>query len=404
MLIIVGAGASGLCSAITSARKGVDVTILDQNSRIGRKILVSGNGRCNIANRHLELLRFHTTAPKRVQQILQDYSLQNILEFLNLIGIEIEEELEGKLFPMNRQASSVVSLLVRECQRLGVKIISECKVTHIQKEKNSFILQTSKGVFKSKQLLLTTGSPASPQLGGSDLGIEFARTLGHNIIPSYPALVPLESEATWTKIASGVKIYSHIKLIASGVEVCQKRGDILFTDYGVSGLAVLDISREVSIKLSEWEPCDLSIDLMPKYSKSQLNNILNRRIDTNRNLPIDLWLEGIIHKKLVPIILKYSKLQIKTESQLNKKLINSLIFTIKNLTLPINNTRGFRYAEVATGGVDLREIDPKTLQSLIVKGLYFAGEILDVDGDRGGFNFSWAWITGIKVGNNLKRV
>ncbi len=399
MLIIVGAGAAGLTAGIIAARRGVDVTILDKNEKAGRKILVSGNGRCNIANKKMDISHFHSSYMESVRKILKGYSVKKVIEFLHSLGIEVEEEDEGKLFPMSRQASSVVSLLLQECKRLRVRVILKCEVTRIEKSENKFIIQSSQGSFQCEELLLSSGSPASPQLGATNKGIEFAKELSHKIISPLPALVALESEALWPKDASGVKIYSHIKLFASGVPICEKYGDILFTDYGVSGLAVLDISREASIRLSEWEPCDLSIDLMPRFSKSELSSMLINRIDIYRNLPINLWLEGFIHRKLIPIVIRESKIAIQQESELNKKIINTIVYTIKNIPLPIHRTRDFRYAEVAIGGVDLRDIEPNTMESCKIPNLYFAGEILDVDGDRGGFNFHWAWTTGMRVGN-----
>ncbi|WP_292664555.1 NAD(P)/FAD-dependent oxidoreductase [Nitratifractor sp.] len=403
MLIIVGAGAAGLAAAITAARRGIEVLVLEQNDRPGKKILVSGNGRCNIANRYPDPLRFHSTHPELVKKALQGYDAQRVLAFLGSLGIETEEEEEGKLFPMGRQAASVVKLLTRECQRLGVKLVTGCQVTEIRQEEREFALESSRGTYRCRQLLLTTGSPAAPQLGGSNAGMLFAQSLGHRLIPPRPALVALESDARWTQRVAGVKLPSRISLLVSGALVTEREGDLLFTDYGVSGLAVLDLSREASLRLADWEPCELSIDLMPHWSKERLDKRLSDRIDTERNLPLDLWLEGVFHRKLVPIILEISRIRIQGEKDLTRKTIRQLVYTIKHLKLPIEKTRDFRYAEVATGGIDLAEINPERMESRKIPGLYFAGEILDVDGDRGGFNFHWAWSSGIRVGNAVRK-
>ncbi len=402
MLIVVGAGAAGLAAAITAARRGIEVLLLEQNDRPGKKILVSGNGRCNIANRRPDPARFHSTRPELVKKTLQSYNAKRILDFLRSVGIETEEEEEEKLFPMGRQAASVVKLLTRECQRLGVRIVTECQVTGIRQDQKEFVLESSKGSHRCRQLLLTTGSPAAPQLGGSNAGMFFAQSLGHRLIPPRPALVALESGASWTKQAAGVKLPARVGLLASGSLVTEREGDLLFTDYGVSGLAVLDLSREASLRLAEWEPCELSIDLMPNWSKERLNKLLTARIDPERNLPLELWLEGVLHRKLVPIILKIAGIKTASERDLNRKMIGRLVYTIKHLKLPIQQTRDFRYAEVAAGGIDLAEIDPERMESRKVPGLYFAGEILDVDGDRGGFNFHWAWTTGMRAGMSVR--
>ena len=401
-MLIVGAGAAGLAAAITAARRGVEVVVLEQNERPGKKILVSGNGRCNIANRRPDPARFHSTRPERVKEILRGYDAKKVLDFLRSVGIETEEEEDGKLFPLGRQAASVVNLLTRECQRLGVELVTGCQVMEIRREKEGFSLKSSQGTHRCRQLLLTTGSPAAPQLGGSNAGMLFAQSLGHRLIPPRPALVALESDASWPKRASGVKLHARVRLLASDSFVTEREGDLLFTDYGVSGLAVLDLSREASLRLAEWEPCELSIDLMPGWSKERLSKLLTERIDPDRDLPLDLWLEGVLHRKLVPVILKITGIRIGSEKQLNRKIIRQLLYTIKNLKLPIRQTRDFRYAEVATGGIDLAEVDPERMESRKVPGLYFAGEILDVDGDRGGFNFHWAWSTGIRAGMSVK--
>ncbi len=402
MLIVVGAGAAGMAAAITAARRGIEVLLMEQNNRPGKKILVSGNGRCNIANRRPAPARFHSTRPELVKKTLQGYDAKRILDFLRSVGIETEEEEEGKLFPMGRQAASVVKLLTRECQRLGVRIVTGCQVTGIRQDQDEFVVESSEGSHRCRQLLLTTGSPAAPQLGGSNAGMLFAQSLGHRLFPPRPALVALESDASWPRQAAGVKLPARVGLLASGSLVTEREGDLLFTDYGVSGLAVLDLSREASLRLAEWESCELSVDLTPKWSKERLSKLLTERIDPERDLSLELWLEGVLHRKLVPIILEIAGIRTATEKDLNRKRIGRLVYTIKHLKLPIQKTRDFRYAEVATGGIDLAEIDPERMESRKLPGLYFAGEILDVDGDRGGFNFHWAWTTGMRAGESVR--
>jgi len=402
MLIVVGAGAAGLAAAITAARRGEEVALLESNDKPGKKILVSGNGRCNIGNRSLNPSRYHSSDPDFVSRVLRGYDAAKIIDFLGRIGIEIEEEDKGKLYPMGRQAASVVTLLTRECQRLGVEIVTGCQVTEIRREESEFALETRRGTYRTKQLLLAAGSPAAPQLGGSNSGMLFAQSLGHRLIPPRPALVALESEECWPRRAAGVKLPARIRLIASGTPVTEREGDLLFTDYGVSGLAVLDISREASLRLADWEPCELNIDLIPYWSKERLNRLLTERIDPERDLPLDLWMEGVLHRKLVPVVLEKSGVKITGEGELNRKSIGRIVYTLKNLRLSISQTRDFRYAEVATGGIDVRDVDPLTMESKLIPGLYFAGEILDVDGDRGGFNFHWAWTTGIRAGLGVR--
>ena len=400
-MIIVGAGAAGLCAAITAARNGRDVTLLEQNSKPGKKILVSGNGKCNITNATITPARFHSQNPEFIEKVLEGYGIERVKNFFDSIGLPIIEGKEGKMFPMSLQAGSVTELLEYEAETLGVKIITACEVLRIDKKNNHFLLETSQGTMLCEKLLLASGSPAAPQLGGNKSGLIFAESMGHTLIPSHPALTQLVSEEKWVKHASGVKVAGLAKLYANGVYVTEKKGDLLFTNYGISGLAILDLSREVSLRLAEYEYCELSLDLMPGLSKEKLTKFLLERINKESQKPLTLWLQGVINKKLIHILLEQSKCRAKTEKELNRKEIGKLVYAIKNLKLSISETKGFKGAEVATGGVDTREVDPITLESKLVPNLYFAGEILDVDGDRGGFNFHFAWVSGLKMGRNI---
>jgi len=395
-MIIVGAGAAGLCAAITAARNGTEVTLLEQNSRPGKKILVSGNGKCNITNTKIAPARFHSQNPEFIEQVLEGYSVERVKNFFDSIGLPLIEGKEGKMFPMSLQAGSVTELLVYEAETLGVKIITACKVLKIDKKNNHFLLETSQGTMGCKRLLLASGSPAAPHLGGNESGLRFAESMGHTLIPNRPALTQLVSEEKWVKQASGIKVAGLARLYANGVYITEKKGDLLFTNYGISGLAILDLSREVSLKLAEYAYCELSLDLMPKLSKEKLAKFLLERVKQESHKPLTLWLQGVINKKLIHILLEQSGCKAKTEKELNQKEIRKLVYAIKNLKLPISDTKGFKGAEVATGGVDTREVDPVTMESRLVPNLYFAGEILDVDGDRGGFNFHFAWISGMR--------
>ena len=398
-MIIIGAGAAGLCAAIIRARAGQNIMLLEQNSKVGKKILVSGNGKCNIDNRYINMNRFHSQNPEFIEKVLTGYGFDVVKKFFTSIGVELIEGKEGKMFPMSLQASSVVELLEYEAKRAGVEIVCDCTVKSIDKREGSFTLETSRGTKTCEQLLLANGSPAAPQLGGSDSGYAFATKLGHTLIPRHPSLVQLCSDETWVKGCAGVKVAGVAKLYANGEYITEKKGDLLFTNYGISGLAILDLSREVSTRLASFDYCELSLDLMPEYSKEKLTNLLMQRIQNESQKPITLWLQGIINKKLIPIILEQSKCKAEIENDLNRKEINKIVHSIKNLKLSISDTKGFKGAEVSTGGIDTKEVNPQNMESKIVPNLFFAGEILDVDGDRGGFNFHFAWVTGLKVGN-----
>ena len=397
-MIIIGAGAAGLVAAISSARAGMQVLVLEQNNKTGKKILVSGNGKCNIDNKYISLHRFHSQNPAFVKEVLKEHNFPVVEKFFTSIGLELVEGEEGKMFPMSLQASSVVELLEYEAIQSGVEIICDCTVTGIDKQEETFTVETSQGSKTCAHLVIASGSPAAPQLGGSNAGYAFATKMGHTLVPRYPSLVQLCSDETWVKGCAGVKVAGLARLYANGEYITEKKGDLLFTNYGISGLAILDLSREVSTRLAGFDYCELSLDLIPDLSKEQLSNLLLGRVHKESEKPIYLWLQGILHKKLITSILEQSKSRVHIEKEINRKEINKLVHTIKNLKLSISDTRGFKGAEVATGGINTTEIHPQTMESKLVPNLYFAGEILDVDGDRGGFNFHFAWVSGIRAG------
>jgi predicted Rossmann fold flavoprotein len=377
------------------------VLLLEQNNKIGKKILVSGNGKCNIDNKYINLNRFHGQNPKFIEEVLEGYDFDVVEKFFTSIGLELIEGKEGKMFPMSLQASSVVELLEYEAKRVGVQIVCDCTVTSIERKNNTFTVETSQGTKTCEKLLLASGSPAAPQLGGSNSGYAFATKMGHTLIPRHPSLVQLCSEEDWVKSCAGVKVAGVAQLYANGEYITEKKGDLLFTNYGISGLAILDLSREVSTRLAGYDYCELNLDLMPELSKEKLTNLLLKRIKEGSDKTLTLWLQGVMNKKLIPVILEQSKCKAKIEKDLNRKEVGKLVYSIKNLKLSINETKGFKGAEVATGGIDTTEVNPQTIESKLVPNLFFAGEILDVDGDRGGFNFHFAWVSGLRAGKTF---
>lgn len=395
--IVIGAGAAGLIASIALARQGIEVLLLEQNSRIGKKILVSGNGKCNITNRTIASYRYYSQNPSFIEEVFKGYGVEVIEAFFDSIGLPLIEGKEGKMFPMSLQASSVVQLLEYEAKNVGVEIVCDCAVRDITKKRDGFELETSQGVKVATKVVITSGSPAAPHLGGSNIGYAFATKLGHSLIPRHPSLVQLCSDEPWVQKCAGVKVDGVARLYANGEVVGEKRGDLLFTNYGISGLAILDLSREVSMRLASFDYCQLHLDLMPHFSKAKLTTMLLDRVDNQSQKPISLWLQGILNKKLISIVLEQSKSRVTLEAMLNRKEINRLVHTMKNLKLSISDTKGFKGAEVATGGVDTTQINPQTMESNIVPHLFFAGEIVDVDGDRGGFNFHFAWVSGLRV-------
>lgn len=401
---MVGAGASGLVTAIVSARRGKKVVILEKNNKIGKKLLATGNGKCNISNQRPTLERFYSQNPKFIANVFEGYSFQSVRQFFKSIGLELIEAKEGKVFPMSLQASSVVELLVCECEQLGVKIMCEAEVSKTSFREDKFIVSYNHTQIESKKLVLATGHCSAPQLGGVMDGIEFARSFGHAIVKDFPTLVQLTApyKERYLKQLSGVKVQSRVTLPLKGKEIV-KHGDVLFTNYGLSGLAILDISRFVMQELLSKKSIMLIIDLMPKMSHEQLLALMKKSLTKKSQKPLDMWLQGFINKKLIKPILEPLKLENETVGSIcsNIERLEQIVQKIKYFEFKIDGSKGYKGAEVATGGVNTKEVDAKTMESQKQKGLYVVGEVLDVDGDRGGFNLHLAWVCGLRAGEAL---
>ena len=402
-VIVIGAGASGMVSAIVSARRGKRVLILEKNNKTGKKLLATGNGKCNITNQRPTLDRFYSSNPKFIAQVFQDYSYQSIKQFFRSIGLELVEGKEGKVFPLSLQASSVVEILEYNCQELGVKICCDIEVQNIKKMGNLYEISHSNGREKSTSVVVATGHLSAPQLGGVDIGVHFANKLGHKAIKPFPTLVQLTSSQKNLKQMAGVKVESCVSFTSKSGKTIQQQGDILFTSYGVSGLAILDISRFVMQSLTHAPKVELKIDLMPKLTSEQLLSLMKKSLIKNSSKPLKIWMQGFLNKKLIVPILAPLKLENQTLGSIssNNKNLERVVEKIKFFNITIDGSRGYKGAEVVAGGIDTKEINPQTMESKKHKNLYFTGEVLDVDGDRGGFNLHFAWVCGLRAGENL---
>ncbi|CAA6812839.1 MAG: NAD(FAD)-utilizing dehydrogenases [uncultured Sulfurovum sp.] len=403
-VVIIGAGASGLVTAIVAGRRGKKVLILEKNNKVGKKLLATGNGKCNIGNQRPTLERFYSHNPKFIAQVFEGYGYQDIKQFFKSIGLELIEAKEGKVFPMSLQASSVVELLISECEQLGIKIICDAKVKKVSFRDNSFSLEYNDINMKSKKLVLATGHCSAPQLGGVMDGIGFARSFGHNIIKDFPTLVQLTSpfKEQYLSRMAGVKVESRVTLNTKSGTI-QKQGDVLFTNYGLSGLAILDISRKVMEELKSTPEVTLEIDLMPKMSIEQLHSMMKKSLLKKSLKPLEIWMQGFINKKLILPILEPLKLEDETIGSIasNLEKLEPIVSKIKCFSFKINGNKGYKGAEVATGGIDTKEVEAHSMESKKQKGLYLVGEVLDVDGDRGGFNLHLAWVCGLRAGEAL---
>jgi len=389
-----------MVTAIVAARRGKKVLILEKNNKVGKKLLATGNGKCNITNQRPTPERFYSHNPKFIQQVLEGYNYQSIKQFFKSIGLELIEAKEGKVFPLSLQASSVVELLKYECEQLGVEIRCDVEVQDIYKENSLYVINYTYGNVTSPKVVIATGHVSAPQLGGVLDGVRFAQNFGHGVIKDFPTLVQLTSPRKDLKQMAGVKVESRVTL-KKGKQVIQKQGDVLFTSYGISGLAILDISRFVMEHLIHSPTVTLELDLMPKMSHEQLMALMKKSLRKKSQKPLEVWLQGFINKKLISVIIEPLKLPKLLESQVTTEHIEKIVQGVKAFPFVVDGSRGYKGAEVATGGVDTRQVDAQTMESKKEKGLYFTGEVLDVDGDRGGFNLHFAWVGGMRAGESV---
>ena len=396
-IAIIGAGASGLFSSILLASQGFNVVIFEKSNKVGKKLLATGNGRCNVTNQSISLNNFYSNSNiELIQNNIKNFTYQNCKEFFSKLGIEFKVVPSGRAYPLSLSSASIVDILEYEAQKNGVKIELNSEINEIHSIKNRFELHTTE--FKKQsfdKLIVATGSIAMPKLGSCDSGYQFAKKFQHNIIKPVASLVQLVSSNKNLDIVSGVKIEAVIE---------GKRGDFLFTKYGVSGSLILDISRKVAKQLQTQKSVKLEVDTMPDFTFDELINMLTSRVINLKDKELFLWLDGVMNKKLAKYIILNSNIpsHVKYAKFLRKEDIVKIVQTIKKLPFIITDTKGFETCEVCAGGVKLDEINLTNMESKKQKNLYFIGEVIDVDGDCGGYNLHWAWSSAYTLASNMK--
>ena len=391
---VVGAGASGLLAAISAKNHGADVFILERNSKIGRKILATGNGRCNFTN--VDATEYHYNHPEFVKQIFEQFSPKKTLKFFENLGIVPRIEEEGKTYPLSEQASSIVDVLAFELERLHIGVIYDQLVNSVKKDKNEYMIETQSKTFYADKVIVSTGGMALPKSGSDGIGYQLAKKLGHKITNVFPALVKLELDYPYLKQMDGVKVKAQAELIFENQSLHTELGDVLFTKYGISGPTILQISRKANELLQTKQKAYIKVKLIENLEYKDL--II--RFKSQQGKSIEMALVGLIPKKLIHPILKESGLNIFSElvENISGKLINRLINLLFDWRFLITGSKGFDEAQVTAGGIDLEDIDSMTLESKLAKGIYFTGEVLDIDALCGGYNLQWAWSSGYIAG------
>ena len=408
-LIIVGGGASGLFAAINAKDLGLDVAIIESNDRVGKKILTTGNGRCNISNNTISFpfFNYHSENSGFFTKALSSLSVEDTKNIFLSLGLPIIELKNGKLYPKSLQASSVVDILRLALEDRSIPLYTECKVKSIHKDKK-FKLSTSnedKKLFTCNKLILACGGKSAVKTGSDGTGYNLAKSLGHSIINTIPGIVQLKLNSPYLKSISGVKFDGFATLLVDDEPIRKEFGEILFTDYGISGPPILQLSGHASKALLNNKKVEILVDMMPEEDYKEIGNFIECHFGLLSHRPVIDSLIGVVNKKLIPTILKASNItnlhmpcyELTWEDK--KNLINIL----KSWKFTCVDTNGFNQAQVTIGGINTKEVNSDTLESKLVKNLYFSGEILDVDGDCGGFNLQWAWSSGYFVANNIAK-
>ena len=406
-IIVAGGGASGLIAAVVAARAGSKVTIIEHKDRIGKKILSTGNGKCNYTNLHQEASCYRGEDPSFAWRVIQKFGVEDTITFFKELGIYPRER-NGYLYPNSEQASSILDVLRLELGYLHVPIVCNEHVESIRFAKdnkmNKYLVKTKNNVYHASKVILATGGMAASVLGSDGSGYTIAKQLGHKIVTPVPALVQLKSKDRYFKKLAGIRVRAGIKLYVDGQESAGSSGELQLTDYGVSGIPVFEISRYASRALEEKKKVDLKVDFLPEIEPSVLYQLIEERTYHNGYKNVEELFIGLLNKKLAYVIIKEANVDsTKLSVRIEKREINQLVNKIKNFRISIEEANSFQNAQVSAGGVSTKDVDNDTMESRINKGLYFAGELLDVDGTCGGYNLQWAWSSGYLAGKYASR-
>lgn len=402
-VVIVGGGASGLVAAIYAARAGARTAILEHKDKIGKKILATGNGKCNYTNLVQTQECYRGTHPEFAMEVLNSYNEADAIAFFRELGI-LPKVRNGYVYPNSEQAASIVNVLEMELKRLGVTIFFNEHVLSVKKEdEKNFLIRTKENSYRASKVVLSTGGCASVAGHGSDgSGYELAKSFGHRIIKPMPALTQLYAEGKFLKSISGVRLEASIRLYSNKEEIASESGEVLFTNYGISGIPIFQISRFAGKALEEKKKTTLLLDFFPGIIENDMKQYVSERFAAGTHKTTEEVLIGLINQKLAYAIIKEAKLSPEAPST-SVTLEGQLRLTrlLKEFPLIITACNGFENAQVSAGGVDTTEINSNSLESKKVKNLYITGELLDIDGTCGGYNLQWAWSTGAIAGRNI---
>ena len=395
VVVIIGGGASGMAAALAAAEnENNQVILLERQARVGRKLQATGNGRCNLSNIHAQEGGYHGMSPDFVNSSIAAFNPEDTLRWFASLGLFTVTEDSGKVYPYSDQANSVVDVLRLALTKENITLKTGYEVTKIQKTEAGFLLTDGEDPITCDKLIVACGGLAGSKLGGTMAGYKLLAKLGHRSTKLRPSLVQIKS--SWPELPSlkGVRTNCHVQIFHNGELYAQSTGELQLTEHGISGPVVFEISRDVCAERGKWTA---KLDFLPHISAEHIDAELQRRRATN--LPMEELLTGILHNRLGRVLAKTAGIRGKHfASEISNTELREVIACVKGLEIDLTEPLGMDSAQVTAGGVQTDGFDPDTMQSKLVPGLYACGEVLDIDGDCGGYNLQWAWSSGRMAG------
>ena len=407
-IIVIGGGAAGMMAAITAAKRGHAVILLEKNEKLGKKLYITGKGRCNLTNAcdRESFFANIVSNPKFLYKAFTKFDNYAVMDFFEELGLALKTERGMRVFPSSDKSSDVIAALKKELQRLGVDIRYNCIVDDVLTQDNAFYGLRIKGIpdlMTGDAVIIATGGLSYPLTGSNGDGFRFAKELGHTITDMYPSLVPLHTKESFVKELMGLSLKNiKITVTAGNKIIYTDFGEMLFTHFGVSGPVILSASSYI-IPYINKEPISLSIDLKPALTHEQLDARVLRDFEEFKNKQFNNSLEHLLPNKLIDVIIRLSGIDpTKKVNSITKQERKALVDLLKNFTLHISKLSDYNQAVITRGGINIKEVNPSTMESKLIKNLYFAGEILDLDALTGGFNLQIAWSTGYLAGISVE--
>ena len=392
---IIGGGASGMAAAITASQNPENrVVVFERQSRVGKKLLATGNGRCNLTNINALKKGYHGEQPEFAQFALREMSPEKTLSWFRDLGLYTVCELSGRAYPYSDQANSVVDVLRFALQKQNVTLYTSYDVQKIRKNEEGFTIDNGEMPVFCDRLIVACGGLAGTKLGGSMAGYKLLGKLGHKSTRLRPTLVQLKSQWKGISALKGVRCNCYVKILKDGEVFSQSVGEIQFTDYGLSGPAIFEVSRDVCYGVGNWQAV---LDFLPEMSAQEILKELQRRANTD--LLAEELLTGILHNRLGRVLIKVAGLRNDIAiRELSEQELEAVCTAVKHFEISLDEPMGMDSAQVTAGGVYTCDFNPETMESKLVPGLYACGEVLDIDGDCGGYNLQWAWSSGYLAG------